>query len=105
MDKIYSGVLDKFGKEESVIIHKAYSTSVEFEKDYFDWVYIDGSHTYDFVLKDLNHYYQFMKSGGFLCGDDLRWRGRSVKRAVKAFCKNEDLTFIARGSQYLIEIH
>lgn len=35
-----------------------------------DMVYIDGNHTYDYVLGDIRLYWPKVKSGGWLCGDD-----------------------------------
>jgi hypothetical protein len=37
----------------------------------FDLIYIDGSHIYSHVVKDLQFALQFIKKGGVICGDDL----------------------------------
>jgi hypothetical protein len=37
----------------------------------FDWVYIDGKHAYDNVVKDIAYAMPLLKEGGILCGDDL----------------------------------
>lgn len=37
----------------------------------FDLVFIDGSHTYASVLKDINNSVSLVTEGGIICGDDL----------------------------------
>ena len=70
MDKVYQGVVDKFDGNEAVEIHREFSAKTVFPEKYFDWVYIDGNHSYENVLEDLRHYLPFVKAGGLLCGDD-----------------------------------
>jgi len=60
-----------------------------FENDYFDWVYVDGNHQYDFVKKDLELVFQKVKSDGFITGDDYgreeSWHEENVTKAVDDF--------------------
>jgi predicted O-methyltransferase YrrM len=37
----------------------------------FDFIYIDGDHSYTQFKKDLINYSEFCKEGGIICGDDL----------------------------------
>ena len=46
----------------------------------WDMVYIDGLHTYEGVLYDIEHYKTIIKPGGFICGHDYGWDG--VRRAI-----------------------
>ena len=48
-----------------------------------DYVYIDGEHSYDGVMRDLVHYFPKVKVGGYLIGDDYGWEG--IGPAVDAF--------------------
>jgi len=73
MEKVYRGVKQRFTNDDRVFIHRKFSTETAFSEKYFDWVYIDGDHTYPAVLKDLEFYYPLIKEGGFLCGDDYGW--------------------------------
>nr|QOI90344.1 hypothetical protein HWQ62_00207 [Pyramimonas orientalis virus] len=41
-----------------------------FENEYFDFIYIDGNHSYEAVLEDLNDWYPKLKQNGLICGDD-----------------------------------
>jgi SAM-dependent methyltransferase len=44
-----------------------------FDDDYFDWCYIDTSHTYEHCAKELPLVATKVKPGGVICGDD--WTG------------------------------
>jgi hypothetical protein len=69
--------------EGQVQIHRAFSAlaSETFDDSYFDWIYIDGNHTCEFVGQDLELYYPKVKAGGFMIGDDY---------GVKGWWNNED---------------
>jgi len=95
MDKIYQQVVNKFSKKKGVQIHREFSNAVfsSFEDEYFDWVYVDGNHNYEFVLQDLRNYASKIKNNGYLTGDDYLWTSPElngdlpVKRAVNDFIK------------------
>ncbi len=44
-------------KAGQVKIHRGYSTDIleQFPDEYFDWIYIDGNHLYEYVKNDLYH--------------------------------------------------
>jgi len=48
-----------------------------------DFVYIDGSHKYEEVIKDINFYYPKVKIGGVFAGHDIGQRG--VNKAIFEF--------------------
>ena len=56
MEKIFQDVKTRFGKSEKVLIHRGFSEKVllEFPDSYFDWIYIDGNHHYDYVRRDID---------------------------------------------------
>ena len=66
-------ILDKI----EVIKNDSLSESKKYEDEYFDIVYIDASHEYDFVLEDIKHWLPKVKKGGIICGDDytIGWPG------------------------------
>jgi hypothetical protein len=72
-----------------------------------DWVYIDASHDYDSVKKDLNVAITKVKKNGLICGHDyVRW-GRFGKRfgvleAVNEFCLlyNYAIKYLTLESDY-----
>ena len=92
MDSIYINVCNKFKNNNKVKIHRKFSTETEFSLHYFDWVYIDGDHSYSAVSKDLAHYYPLVKKGGYLCGDDYGLLGdEGPSRAVDEFVNKNNL--------------
>lgn len=56
-----------------------------FQDNYFDYVYIDGEHSYAAVTRDLTNYFPKVKKGGLIIGDDYGWTG--IAPAVQDFLK------------------
>lgn len=52
-----------------------------FDDGSLDLVYLDGSHTYEDVARDIRCWKPKVRPGGSLAGDDYEWKG--VSRAVK----------------------
>jgi len=114
MDQIYKRVLNIFSKLNEVTVHRKFSTDVDFPEQYFDWVYIDGDHSYNAAKKDLEFYYPLMKKGGHLCGDDYGlWEDRpktgfgsdgggGPKPAVDEFVKEYNLKLELKDNQFVI---
>jgi hypothetical protein len=75
MDALYQGVKARLGNRPGVKIHRDTSETglTKFPDNHFDWVYIDGNHYYEFVLKDLELAFRKVKPGGFITGDDYDW--------------------------------
>jgi len=105
MDKRYSDVCARFDQEiraERVKIHRGYSTNIlaQFPDEYFDWVYIDGNHLYEYVKNDIELSFRKTKVGGYITGDDYTkggwWEG-GVTKAVDEYTKAE--------SAQLVDIH
>lgn len=99
MDARYARVCTRFARETSsgrVKIHRGYSAEVlgRFTDAYFDWVYIDGNHLYEFVKQDLELSFAKTRPGGHVCGDDYTtggWWDGGVKRAVDEFWQSRGL--------------
>jgi hypothetical protein len=109
MDQIYQGVCKKFDHLENVIINRGFSQEVlkKFEDGYFDWIYIDGNHFYEYVKQDLELSYQKVKKGGFITGDDYHWSKNNelpVKKAVDEFIMGGKVTKIAiENDQFILK--
>lgn len=111
MDQRYKNVVKRFHSEIAtgqVVIHRGYSDQVcdIFEDDYFDWIYIDGNHMYEFVRKDLELYYHKVKHGGIIAGDDYVeggwWQG-GVRKAVDEFIASEHVRVVElKDTQYML---
>jgi len=102
LDKRYSGVKRRFGQNiqtGQVKVHRGYSADIlqQFPDQYFDWVYIDGNHLYEYVKQDLELSLQKTKPGGCITGDDYAeggwWEG-GVKKAVDEFAKNQAVRLV-----------
>jgi hypothetical protein len=70
MDQIYESIKQEFEPLSNISIHRGFSGDVlrEFPDCYFDWIYIDGNHEYDYVLKDLEIGFLKVKPGGVIHG-------------------------------------
>jgi hypothetical protein len=100
MDRIFESVRSRFAKETAkgqVTIHRAPSqlAAQGFKDGYFDWVYIDGNHQYEFVTADLESFAPKVRPGGLLCGDDYdrpaaSWHKDGVTRAVDQFVRTHE---------------
>lgn len=61
---------EQFG--DRVILHHKMSDDAvdEFEDNAYDFIFIDGLHTYEQVIKDCRNYWPKIKSGGIFAGHD-----------------------------------
>jgi len=83
----YKETLKKFSNNSKVKIIRDYSTNAAkmFDNEYFDFVYIDGAHSYEEVKKDLESWYPKLKKFGVMCGDDYGNIHVPVIKAVSEF--------------------
>lgn len=117
---IANQVIPALKRLDKVQVHVAQSQDIagEFEDGYFDFLYIDGLHTYDQVTLDLDLYWPKVRVGGLIIGDDYAWQnsgvigdrtaGCSVFRAVHDFVdrhKDECTLSLVCNQQYTIEKH
>lgn len=98
MENLYHSVVNMFNSsiyDGSVIIHRDYSTNIakDFPNSYFDWINIDGMHSYEAVYADLVSFADKIKDDGFIIGHDFtntymsRVKKFGVIQAVREFCK------------------
>ena len=105
MDAIHEGVRQRFAAHPEVRIHRLTSVAgrAQFADGTFDWVYIDGDHSYDAVTQDILAWLPKITPGGQLACDDYFWRdeaGRlSVKDAVDDFMRAQPEGAV-RGEKY-----
>jgi SAM-dependent methyltransferase len=62
---------------DKVVIHRGLSSKLlrtDFEDNFFDFVYVDGSHTAPDVLQDAVLSHPLLKIGGILMFDDYGWK-------------------------------
>lgn len=80
---VVSSNLNKYDGRARLIREKSWVAAEQFQDGMFDLVYIDGDHTYEGVVKDLEAWFPKVRKGGMICGDDIGWPG--VKQAVDEF--------------------
>jgi predicted O-methyltransferase YrrM len=66
-------------KNDQVIWHEEFSEDAirHFPNDSLDFVYIDGDHTYDFVMIDIILWSRKVRKGGIVSGHDYNYRNKS----------------------------
>ena len=111
MDERYQAVCGRFETETRsgrVRVHRGFSADIldKFPDSYFDWVYIDANHLYDFVKQDLELSLKKVKPGGYITGDDYTeggwWRG-GVKKAVDEFLREQPVQLVSiRNGQFVL---
>ena len=120
-DRVYEEVKTRFNSYEEVEICRM-SSDEWFEQfmaakghgndEMLDWIYIDGDHSYEGCLRDLENALQVVKPGGLILGDDYGWPNAKwfkpgVTKAVDEFINKNELTnkmFKHGETQYEIRI-
>jgi predicted O-methyltransferase YrrM len=70
-----------------------------FPDQHFDIVYIDASHDYRSVKRDVDTWYPKVRVGGYIAGDDYIAGWPGVVGAVDAFLSQNSLSLIRVGEQ------
>lgn len=95
-DKAYEETISNLKKYKGrfrIIKTDSISASESFEDNSLDFVFIDGDHTYEGALKDIESWYPKVKNGGFISGHDYDGPERhfGVKDAVDDFFGKENI--------------
>ncbi len=89
-DKCYSQAVDRYAKQPNASICRMKSMEAvqTIEKDSLDFVYIDGSHMFDFVMQDLIEWSKRVRPGGIVAGHDYyRHEYTNVIEAVDIYTR------------------
>lgn len=83
-DDLAEKIQSKFGSRDDVTFHRCMSDEffAKIQDNELDWVYIDGDHSKEGVLRDLYSSLRVVKSGGQIFGDDYRWGVKHGKQGV-----------------------
>lgn len=65
--------------------------SKKYENNSLDFVFIDASHEYDYVKKDIEAWFPKVKVGGIIAGHDYRYGWKDVDKAVDEFFINKTI--------------
>lgn len=93
--------LKRLSKFKNVMfIRKFSSEACEDIPDSVDFVYIDGNHSYDYVLSDLRNYYPLIHEKGIIAGHDASWF--SVRKALDDFCRESGIRPLVLPPDWII---
>jgi hypothetical protein len=114
MNGAYEKVRTRFNGNPNIKILKGDSKELfgNFKDGYFDWIYIDGDHSYEGVLSDLKNWFPKVKKGGVISGHDfdpdLGWEISSkfgVNQAIDDFFKDTDEIYLTSEPYYKSWVH
>ena len=106
-DEQFAAITARFQGDRRVRLHRQYSYKAApgFADGCFDFVYLDGNHQYEFVLRDLQDFAAKLKPGGLLFGHDFfedpfaKEEHYGVVDAVNTFLKRSDFRFLLLTSE------
>lgn len=110
-DNVYKSVVERFKGDPRVTVCRMTSDQwFEDNNETLDWIYVDGDHSYEGCLRDLNNSLSKVKKGGMILGDDYGWPGSKwnkpgVTQAVNEFCNMNKFKPIKHGeTQFQINV-
>ena len=96
--------------KEMLTVHKSNSENFfNKNKKKFDMIYIDGSHHYNDVLKDLINSYKFLDKDGIIICDDFKWtsyyknKNENPAMAIINFIKHYKIEILYIGYQVILK--
>lgn len=98
----YLKVLNKFANNSKIHILRGFSNimCIYIPDYYLDFVYIDGNHSYDYVINDLNLYNDKVKKNGLICGHNVM--NPEVYKALFYWCKENNYTPLILNPDFII---
>jgi predicted O-methyltransferase YrrM len=84
LNKVYNVFSDAISSHSNIshIMKTSDDAHSSIKDDYYDFIYIDGLHTYDQVKKDITNYLPKIKKGGFIGGHDYHTNWQGVMDAI-----------------------
>lgn len=92
-DRIYNQAQHRLAKFNTELIRKTSMDAVnDFKDGSLDFVFIDGDHTFDFIMQDIISWAPKVRRGGIVSGHDYyRFRNAGVVNAVDAYTTAHDI--------------
>ena len=105
LDKVFLECKKRLRKwNNKIVFIKKFSDAAVTDVPDADFIYIDGNHEYQYVLKDIENYWKKVKKNGILAGHDINWgENHPVLKAVKDFCNKQNLDFYCSGECWWIK--
>lgn len=107
--------LSKFNSKSKLIRDYSHKQVNCFEDNFFDIIYINGNHQYEYVLKDIKGWYSKLKPNGMMLINEFDkepsfdqnnlFQSYTVKPAVIDFCKEFDLKYLHYPNHAIIYKH
>lgn len=107
-EKRFQHVTKQFLNFSNVYVVRTMSSNMPgiFPENFFDWIYIDGDHSYEGCKLDLNIAKKLVKENGYILGHDYNYKFQGVVDSVNQFVEENGyyLSFITRDKNptYLI---
>ena len=94
LHEVFLKNIEKAKMNNFVSSFKGKSTDIAktMENNFYDTIFIDGDHSYEGCYEDLNAWYPKLKTNGKFIGHDAVTDG-GVEKAVKQFCRENDLKY------------
>tara|TARA_B100001287_G_scaffold194599_1_gene164618 strand:+ start:3400 stop:4134 length:735 start_codon:yes stop_codon:yes gene_type:complete len=109
----WESVLEKCGRNlspwhDKVSVYRGLSHEIyqQFMDNDFDFVYIDGGHDYNQVIRDITLYNRKLKHSGVMAGNDyqlLHGKHSGVTKAVDEFYDKENITRFVDSSWWTVK--
>ena len=109
MNQIYEEALERTKAFNCIPLRETSMGAVNrFDDDSLDFVFVDGNHSYDFVLEDIREWYRKVKPGGIIAGHDYKIDPENdygVIEAVNVFVAEKNIApwFILHAGGSLVD--
>lgn len=82
--------IDPYKDKVTILEMDSLSAAAHIPDGSLDFIFIDGDHSYDAVLRDVNLYWSKVRPGGIFAGHD--WNLPDVNRAVQEYRNTNNIT-------------
>jgi len=98
---VVRNLLSQYGSRSKLLRMRSLDAISHVENN-LDFVYIDGDHSYEAVIADLEHWFTKVKIGGFLICDDYGGGHKGVTKAVDKFVQTHKLQLYNIGKRKIV---
>lgn len=111
MSEVYESVNEKFNKNKNISLIKKKSDDFFLNnQEFFEVIYIDGHHQYEYVKRDFEHSINCLKKNGILICDDFLWfkyklvEDNPIKAILECYYKHKkDLNILFISDQIIFK--
>lgn len=109
VNKIYEEAVERLRPYFCTLLRSTSMDAVSlFEDNSLDFVFVDGNHSYDYVLEDITEWYKKVKPGGIIAGHDYKVdpvNDYGVIEAVEKFTTDNNISpwFVLHAGGKLVD--